>query len=138
MIESDSDWTETSIPGLAAKPLLDLVVEVPDPRDEQSYVPPLVDLGYRLVHREPGWHEHRLLKHHQPAVNLHVLGAGSPETTRMLVFRDTLRRDPVELERYAAVKRELAARSWAHVQDYADAKSDVVEAILRRAAAPPR
>ena len=128
----------TSIPGLVAKPILDLVVEVPDPRDEQSYAPALVDLGYRLVHREPGWHDHRLLKRSEPSVNLHVFGAGSPETVRMIVFRDTLRADRAELDRYGAAKRALAARTWEYVQDYADAKSDVVEAILRRAGAPPR
>lgn len=128
----------TSVPGLPAKPILDLVVEVADPRDEDAYVPALAEAGYRLVHREPGWHDHRLLKRPEPSVNLHVFGRGSPETRRMVVFRDTLRADPAERDRYAAAKQELAARTWAHVQDYADAKSDVVEGILRRAGAPPR
>ena len=52
----------------------------------------------------------------------------------MLVFRDRLRSHPEELARYLATKRELAARDWEYVQQYADAKGEVVEAILARAA----
>jgi GrpB-like predicted nucleotidyltransferase (UPF0157 family) len=66
-------------------------------------------------------------------VNLHVFSAGCPEIDRMLLFRDCLRADPAERDRYAAVKRELAARRWRHVQNYADAKTAVVEEILARA-----
>jgi GrpB-like predicted nucleotidyltransferase (UPF0157 family) len=65
-------------------------------------------------------------------VNLHVHGPGSPEIERMLRFRDRLRSHTADRDRYAAAKRELAARRWRHMQDYADAKSEVVEAILRR------
>ena len=128
----------TSVPRLAAKPVYDLVLTVDDPGAEDGYVPALEPLGYRLHLREPEWHEHRLLKHDDPAVNLHVFGAGSEEADRMLAFRDHLRADERDRLLYESTKRELAAREWAVTQDYADAKSDVVAEIMRRALDRPR
>ena len=110
-----------------------MLLLVTDPADEASYVPDLEAAGFELHLREPGWHEHRLLKGTDPTVNLHVLAAGSPEAERMLLFRDRLRGHPAERDEYARTKRQLAAREWALVQDYADAKSEVVEAIIARA-----
>ena len=127
----------TSVPGLAAKPVIDMLLLVADPTDEAAYVPDLERAGFLLHLREPGWHEHRLLRGSDPAVNLHVFADGSPEAERMLLFRDRLRDHPDELERYARAKRELAARRWAVVQDYADAKSEVVEGIIARARSGP-
>ncbi len=123
----------TSVPGLAAKPVLDLVLTVPDPADEDAYVPALEALGYTLHLREPAWHEHRLLKHTDPAVNLHVFGEGAEEAGRMVAFRDHLRADDGDRALYERTKRDLAGRDWHVVQDYADAKSDVVADIMRRA-----
>ena len=127
----------TSVPGLAAKPVVDIVLVVADPADEPGYVPDLEASGYLLHLREPGWHQHRLLRRASPAVNLHVFGPGSDEVARMLRFRDRLRTRPDELARYQRTKRELAAGHWGHMQDYADAKSAVVEEIIARAAADP-
>ena len=126
----------TSIP-IPAKPVIDLILGVPDSADEASYVPALEDLGYTVRAREPEWHEHRLLRHEEPSTNLHVFTAGSSEIDRMQAFRDQLRRDASDRALYLATKRDLAAREWAIVQDYADAKADVVEAILERAFAHP-
>jgi GrpB-like predicted nucleotidyltransferase (UPF0157 family) len=128
----------TSVPGLPAKPVIDMLLVVPDSADEPAYVPPLAAAGYRLVIREPDWHQHRLFKSPDANVNLHVFSPGSAEIARMLAFRDRLRADAGDRALYAATKRELAARTWAYVQDYADAKSGVVEAILGRATRPPR
>ena len=125
----------TSVPGLPAKPVIDLVLAVPDPTEESAYVPALVSLGYRLHVREPDWHEHRLLKLTDPSVNLHVFELGSTEIERMLAFRDHLREDHRDRNYYARTKQELARRTWAVVQDYADAKTDVVREILGRAEA---
>ncbi len=125
----------TSVPGLAAKPVVDMLLVVSDPRDEAAYVPTLESCGFALRVREPGWHEHRLLRHTEPAANLHVFGPGTEEVERMLAFRDWLRTHPEDRTRYERRKHELAAREWAHVQDYADAKSGVVEEILARARA---
>ncbi len=123
----------TSVPGLVAKPLIDVVLAVPDPTDEAAYLGPLAPLGYTLRHREPDWHQHRLLKHADPDVNLHVFGIGSDEVDRMLVFRDHLRSDPDDLALYQRTKQGLARRSWELVQQYADAKGPVVEQVLVRA-----
>ena len=125
----------TSVPGLAAKPIVDIVLAVADSADEDAYVPPLEAAGYVLTIREPDWHEHRLLKGRDPTVNLHVFSHGSPEVERMLVFRDRLRSDEAERTLYERTKRDLAGRTWTYVQDYADAKTEVVEAILARALA---
>jgi GrpB-like predicted nucleotidyltransferase (UPF0157 family) len=125
----------TSIPGLCAKPLIDIVLAVADSADEDSYVPALTAMGYRLHLREPDWEQHRVMKGDVPPVNLHVFTAGSVEITRMLAFRDRCRTDPDERRLYEAAKRALAARTWRHVQHYANAKSDIVEAIIARAMA---
>jgi GrpB-like predicted nucleotidyltransferase (UPF0157 family) len=122
----------TSVPGLAAKPVIDILLVVADPADEGRYLPPLEQAGYRLVIREPGWHEHRALKGPDTDINLHVHGPASPEIERHLRFRDHLRADDADRELYQRTKRELAARPWTYIQQYADAKSAVVEKILRR------
>jgi GrpB-like predicted nucleotidyltransferase (UPF0157 family) len=129
----------TSIPGISAKPIIDIVLAVDDSADEAAYVPALVAEGYRLHIREPDWHEHRLLKGAAPVVNLHVFSVGSPEVTRMVAFRDRCRSHPEERDLYLAAKQALAARTWRYVQHYANAKSEVVEAIIARALAdqPP-
>jgi GrpB-like predicted nucleotidyltransferase (UPF0157 family) len=123
----------TSVPGLAAKPIIDIVLAVPDSADEPAYVPDLEAAGYVLRIREPDWHEHRMLRRRDPAVQVHVFTAGSPEIDRMLAFRDRLRTVASDRERYEAAKRELAAHRWRYVQDYADAKNAIVEEIIARA-----
>jgi GrpB-like predicted nucleotidyltransferase (UPF0157 family) len=123
----------TSVPGLPAKPLIDMVLELPDSSDEPTYLPDLEAAGYKLVIHEPEWFEHRVFKGPDTNVNLHVFTAGSAEVERMLRFRDWLRGNPADLELYARTKRELAARDWKYVQQYADAKSAVVREIMARA-----
>jgi GrpB-like predicted nucleotidyltransferase (UPF0157 family) len=123
----------TSVPGLLAKPIIDICMVVADSADEPSYVPALEAAGYVLRVREPNWHEHRLFKGPHVNINLHVFSNGSPEIERHLFFRDRLRSVPSERDLYARTKRELAKRTWRYVQDYADAKTEVVESILTRA-----
>ncbi len=121
----------TSVPGLAAKPIIDILLVVDDSADEASYVPALASTGYVLRIREPNWHEHRLLK--GTNINLHVFSKGDDEIERMLVFRDRLRRNREDMELYLRTKCELARRNWNYTQNYADAKSEVVESIINRA-----
>jgi GrpB-like predicted nucleotidyltransferase (UPF0157 family) len=123
----------TSIPGLAAKPVIDIVLTVADSADEAAYLPDLEAAGYVLQFREPDWYEHRFLRDRDPDVQVHVFTVGSPEVERMLLFRDRLRTRSDERELYLRTKRELAARRWDYIQDYADAKSAVVEEIISRA-----
>jgi GrpB-like predicted nucleotidyltransferase (UPF0157 family) len=123
----------TSVPGLPAKPLIDIVLEVPNSADERSYVPDLEAAGYRVVIREPEWFEHRVFKGPDTNVNLHTFTAGCEEVDEMLLFRDHLRESADDRELYARKKRELAAYPWKYVQQYADAKTAVVLEIKERA-----
>jgi GrpB-like predicted nucleotidyltransferase (UPF0157 family) len=123
----------TSIPGLAAKPIIDAVLAVADAADEAAYVTSLEHIGCVLRIREPDWFEHRLLKTPEIDGNLHVFSAGCSEIDRMVAFRDWLRTHDDDRLLYERTKRDLAVRTWRHVQNYADAKSDVVAEIMSRA-----
>jgi GrpB-like predicted nucleotidyltransferase (UPF0157 family) len=125
----------TSVPGLSAKPVIDVAVVVPNSADEGSYVPSLQEAGYVLRIREPDWFEHRMLKAPAIEANVHVFSEGCEEIERMLAFRNHLRKNEADRELYGRTKKALAARTWKHVQNYADAKSEVVRQILNRAAA---
>jgi GrpB-like predicted nucleotidyltransferase (UPF0157 family) len=128
----------TSVPGLAAKPIIDMVLVVADSADEPAYVPALEDAGYLLRIQEPDWYQHRMLvkridKGSDIDVNLHVFPVGCPEIDRVLVFRDWLRDNPPDRELYSRTKRALAERDWKYMQNYADAKTTVIEEIIERA-----
>jgi GrpB-like predicted nucleotidyltransferase (UPF0157 family) len=125
----------TSVPDLPAKPIVDIALEVPDSADEPAYVPDLEAAGYVLRIREPEWFEHRLFKGPDTEVNLHVFSAGCTEVEQMLLFRDWLRANAADRDLYARAKRELAARDWKYMQQYADAKTAVVHEIVARARA---
>lgn len=125
----------TSVPGLAAKPIVDILVVVEDSSDEPSYVPALETAGYNLRVREPDFYEHRMLRTPDKDVHVHVFPPDSPEIERYLLLRDHLRHNAEERELYARTKRDLARRDWASMQHYAEAKTDVVEGIIARAAA---
>jgi GrpB-like predicted nucleotidyltransferase (UPF0157 family) len=125
----------TAVPGLAAKPVIDIHLQLADPADEASYVPALEAEGYQLIIRQPEWLEHRMFKGRDPAANLHVFPAGCPEVDRCRLFRDWLRSHPNDLALYAATKRRMAAQEWAFVQDYANAKLGVISEIMGRAMA---
>lgn len=125
----------TSVPGLAAKPIIDIVLVVADSADEAAYVPALEAAGYALRIREPEWFQHRMLRGTNPTVNLHVFSEGCDEVDRMLLMRDWLRANDADRELYARTKRELAQKNWTYMQHYADAKTEVVHAILARAGA---
>lgn len=123
----------TSVPGLCAKPVIDILLEVEDTGDEGAYVPALERAGYSLRIREPDWYEHRLLKATDPDVNLHVFPAHCPEISRILLFRDWLRSNGADRDLYARTKLALACRSWENVDQYASAKTAVIAEILARA-----
>jgi GrpB-like predicted nucleotidyltransferase (UPF0157 family) len=123
----------TSVPQLAAKPVIDILLVVADSSDEDSYVPILESAGYLLRIREPHWYEHRMFKGPGADINLHVFSFGCPEINRVLNFRDWLRRNAADRHLYERTKRYLAGKEWADVQDYADAKTAVIAQILARA-----
>ncbi len=125
----------TSVPGLAAKPIIDMLLAVANSADEPAYAPAMEAAGFVLRHREPQWWEHRMFKGADPDANLHVFSVRCEEIERMLLFRDWLRSNAADRELYERAKRDLAQRTWKYVQNYADAKTAVVQEILARARA---
>lgn|SRR5262249_46865210 len=123
----------TSVPGLAAKPVIDMLLVVADSAEEAAYVPALEAAGYTLRIREPNWHQHRMFNGRDTEINLHVFSSGCPEISRILAFRDWLRNNPVDRDLYARTKLALAQKEWQYVQNYADAKAAVIEQILEKA-----
>lgn len=120
----------TAVPHLAAKPVIDVVLLVPDSSKEHEYVKDLEAAGFDLHAREPDWWEHRLFKSRSPLANIHVFSIRCSEADRMIEFRDLLRRDTDARNTYETRKRELARQEWDRVQDYADAKADIVQKLL--------
>lgn len=123
----------TSVPGLCAKPIIDMLLVVKKSADEPSYVPDLEEAGYVLRIREPDWFEHRMFKGPDMDINLHVFSERASEVDRMLLFRNWLRSNEDDRDKYAQAKRSLARDKWRHVQHYADAKTSVVQEIMKRA-----
>ena len=123
----------TSVPGLAAKPRIDMLLVVANSADESAYVPALEAAAYVLSIREPDWYEHRMFKGPDTDINLHVFSPGCSEIERMLLFRNWLRSNASDRALYERTKRELARKDWKYTQNYADAKTAVVEEILTRA-----
>jgi GrpB-like predicted nucleotidyltransferase (UPF0157 family) len=124
----------TAVPGLAAKPIIDLMVTVRDPDDERAFGPALESAGYRLRVREDG---HRMFRTPELDVHVHVWRDSDPQVTRHLLFRDRLRSAPEDRRAYEQLKRRLARREWADMNDYADAKTDLIAAILARCEETP-
>jgi GrpB-like predicted nucleotidyltransferase (UPF0157 family) len=137
----------TSVPGLRAKPVIDLDVTVADPANEAQWLPQLEAVGYVLTVREPWWHEHRMLRGgHRPddgvaptdggpVANIHIFGVDSAEPIRNIVFRNWLRADPTDRALYAAAKSAAAAAggSSQHGMEYNARKQDTIREICRRA-----
>jgi GrpB-like predicted nucleotidyltransferase (UPF0157 family) len=123
----------TSVPGLAAKPKIDMLLVVADSADELAYVPALEAAGYVLQIREPDWYQHRMFKGLDTDINLHVYTSGCPEIDRVLLFRNWLHSNTSDRLLYEHTKRDLASQDWKYMQNYADAKTAVVEEILARA-----
>jgi GrpB-like predicted nucleotidyltransferase (UPF0157 family) len=124
----------TSVLGLAAKPIVDILLVVEDSGDEASYLPALEGAGYVLRVREPDLDEHRMFRTPEEDVHVHVYSSGSEEIGRYLLLRDHLRKDEGDRELYAQTKRELAKKDWPSVDHYAEAKTEVIEGIFARAA----
>ena len=123
----------TSVPGLAAKPVVDILLVLDDPDDEASYLPALEATGYVLRVREPDLDRHRMLRTPRKDVHVHVYPPDSGEIDRYLLFRDRLRTSSADRELYAAIKRRLAEQDWPTMNHYAEAKTEVIEAIIVRA-----
>ena len=119
----------TAVPRLAAKPIVDILVTVDDPEDEFTFRPQLEAAGYVLRVREPN---HRMFRTPDRDVHVHVWPSGGGEQGKLLRFRDRLRSNPEDRQRYEETKRALAGR-YRDVNYYAEAKSAVIEDILQNA-----
>lgn len=122
----------TSVPGLWAKPLIDVDLGVADSADEAAYVPQMEAVGFVLRVREPDWEEHRMFRGSDPSSNVHVFSAGSPESGRHFAFRDWLRTHPDDREAYAELKRGLAAQGFTDAMHYNNHKSGLIYDIYER------
>jgi GrpB-like predicted nucleotidyltransferase (UPF0157 family) len=122
----------TSVPGLWAKPVIDVDVTVADSGDEASYLPDLEAAGFELRVREPEWEEHRCLRGDDPPANVHVWSTGCIEAQRHRAFRDWLRENEADRRAYAALKRDLAGRGFTDVMDYNTAKGGLIYDIYER------
>jgi len=123
----------TSVPWLAAKPIIDIDVIVEDSGNENAYLPDLLAAGYVLRVREPDWHEHRMFRTPELDVHIHIFSPGCVEVARHIAFRNHLRSHAEDRLRYEALKRKLAKEDWPDMNAYAQAKSELVEEIVARA-----
>ena len=125
----------TSVPELAAKPIIDILVVVPDSAQESTYLPQLEAAGYELRVREPDWNEHRMFRTPARDVHIHTYSSGCQEIERILTFRDRLTRNVEDRNRYEQTKRKLATESWPDMNAYAKAKGEVIESVILSARA---
>ena len=122
----------TSVPGLAAKPIIDMLLVVRSVDDEAAYVEALEQVGFILRVREPG---HRMFRTPERDVHLHVYAQGDQAVADYLDLRDWLRESESDRALYQATKMDLAQRQWSDMNYYAAAKSDVIRDVLGRAKA---
>jgi GrpB-like predicted nucleotidyltransferase (UPF0157 family) len=125
----------TAVPGLAAKPILDLQVSVASLQARAQYLEPLRRLGYKFI-ADPDSPDYLLFA--KPALrprshHLHVCSAGSAHEARHIAVREYLRATPAEARRYEALKRSLVERAPADRLAYIAGKREYVDALERRA-----
>jgi len=126
----------TAVPGLPAKPVIDVDLIVASPADQGAWCPALEQAGFTLTVREPCWHEHRMLKLAEPRTHLHVFSPDAPEPWKHRIFRDHLRREAGDRDLYAHVKREaatLATTAGESMMAYNARKQAVIREIYARA-----
>lgn len=127
----------TAVPGLPAKPVIDLQVSVPDVDDEPAYRPALESLGLVLRAREP-WHRFFRPPAGQPrTVHVHICTHGSDWEREHLLFRDHLRRHPETAASYADLKRHLAQELGHDRLAYAEGQDRVHSESHRDCGPPP-
>jgi GrpB-like predicted nucleotidyltransferase (UPF0157 family) len=124
----------TSVPGLAAKPIVDIVVAVADITAEEDYLDALLAAGYALRVREPG---HRMVRTPERDIHVHIYERGNAAIDEYLLLRNHLRSNAADRALYESTKRALMSRQWNDMNAYADAKTDVILEIKARARTRP-
>jgi GrpB-like predicted nucleotidyltransferase (UPF0157 family) len=127
----------TAIPGMVAKPVIDMLAIVADLEELDAHAHPLTDLGYEAL-GEFGIAGRRYFRKHSPdgarTHQLHAFAADSPHVQRHLDFRDYLRASPDDAAAYAALKKRLAAQCGSDMRAYSDGKTEFIIAVEQRAA----
>ena len=145
ILEAVGQWVEevehvgsTAIPGLDAKPVVDLMAGLKSMADASSCVEPLTNLGYSHWAEGAQPHHHLFVKFVDPEMsarthNLHLVEAGGQYWEERLLFRDYLRKHPEAAKEYAQLKHRLASRHREDREAYTEAKADFVCKVVRRA-----
>lgn len=123
----------TAVPGLAAKPIVDIQVSVPEVDDEGPYRQPIEDQGFALRYREPGHRYFRPPPGLPRLWQVHVCTVGSEWEWDHLLFRDYLRAHPAAAAEYAAIKRRAASEHPTDRVTYTDAKDPWIRATVAAA-----
>lgn len=127
----------TSVPGLAAKPVIDIMIGLADFSNANSLIGPITTLGYEYLDQfEDVMPYRRFFRRFQDGLrthHIHMVEIGTEFWKRHLAFRDYLRGHPSTANEYAVLKRELAKREWNDMNDYADAKTTFIRSIEARA-----
>jgi GrpB-like predicted nucleotidyltransferase (UPF0157 family) len=125
----------TSVPGLGAKPIVDIQVSVADIDDEDAYRPAIESLGWPLRSREPGHRYFRTPKGVYPRIQVHVCQTDGAWERDHLLFRDYLRTHPERAQAYEELKQALAERYSRDRLAYTEAKTPFIDETLRLAEA---
>ncbi len=125
----------TAVPGLAAKPIIDILLVVEDPSKEELYLPQLIAAGYELRVREPDYYEHRMVRTPEKDVHIHIYPPAAPDVERYYFVRDELRQNEALRKKYGELKQKLASQEWADMNAYSAAKTEVIEEIIAAAKA---
>jgi GrpB-like predicted nucleotidyltransferase (UPF0157 family) len=127
----------TSVPGLAAKPIIDIMIGLHDFSTVDALVPAIVALGYEYIPKYedvmPYRRYFRRMLGEAHTHHIHMVATGTEFWDRHLLFRDYLRANPDASDRYASLKRMLAEREWNDMNDYAAAKTDFIRGIENEA-----
>lgn len=127
----------TAVPGLAAKPIIDILVGVNDLADAEWCIEPMTRIGYEYVPEYEDELPERRYFRKPPGkgvrrnYHVHMVQIGGPFWERHVLFRDYLRAHPETAAEYAALKRRLAAEYGSDMDGYTDAKTDFIRAVER-------
>jgi GrpB-like predicted nucleotidyltransferase (UPF0157 family) len=123
----------TAVVGLAAKPIIDIMIGLPDFSAADKFVPKIEALGYEYFKKyEAEMPFRRYLAKDSNGVRthqIHMVEIGGEFWERHLLFRDYLRQNPETANKYAVLKKRLAEREWEDVNEYADAKTEFIKGI---------
>ena len=127
----------TAVNGLAAKPIIDIMIGLPDFSVAEKLVTRIEALSYEYIKKyEDEMPFRRFFVKNQNGIRthqIHMVEIGSEFWGRHLLFRDYLRQNPGMVNEYAALKKQLAEREWVDVNEYADAKTEFIRSIETKA-----